>query len=115
ICLLAAGCGADDIGEQDRDRLADLAAAQPWRRRQRVATGVAEAGALAVLGSAARAADHLRSLRADTNTLPAALSAPCDVIRCVLELEPTEGVEPTTGGLQNRCSTVELRRPGRRF
>src|SRR5207249_10799446 len=25
-------------------------------------------------------------------------------------LEPTEGVEPTTGGLQNRCSTVELRR-----
>ena len=30
-------------------------------------------------------------------------------------LEPTEGVEPTTGGLQNRCSTVELRRPGARF
>jgi hypothetical protein len=30
-------------------------------------------------------------------------------------LEPTEGVEPTTGGLQNRCSTVELRRRRARF
>jgi hypothetical protein len=27
-------------------------------------------------------------------------------------MEPTEGIEPTTGGLQNRCSTVELRRRG---
>ena len=25
-----------------------------------------------------------------------------------LEVEPTVGIEPTTGGLQNRCSTAEL-------
>jgi|GEM_PF-6403385 hypothetical protein len=25
--------------------------------------------------------------------------------------EPTVGLEPTTGGLQNRCSAIELRRP----
>ena len=25
-------------------------------------------------------------------------------------IEPTEGFEPTTYGLQNRCSTTELRR-----
>jgi hypothetical protein len=24
------------------------------------------------------------------------------------EVEPTVGIEPTTGGLQNRCSTAEL-------
>ena len=27
-------------------------------------------------------------------------------------MEPAVGVEPTTDGLQNRCSTTELSRPG---
>lgn len=26
-------------------------------------------------------------------------------------MEPTAGIEPATNGLQNRCSTAELRRP----
>jgi hypothetical protein len=27
---------------------------------------------------------------------------------------PAEGLEPPTNGLQNRCSTTELSRPGRK-
>ena len=61
---LAASGGTYDIGEEDGDRLAHFAGCGPRRRRQVAATGVAETGALAVLGSAARAADHPASVRA---------------------------------------------------
>jgi hypothetical protein len=32
----------------------------------------------------------------------------CDITPCIYKLEPVVGFEPTTDGLQNRCSTTEL-------
>src|SRR6185312_3383155 len=50
----------------------------------------------------------------DSPALSASIGMPV-LINLVHVVEPTEGIEPTTGGLQNRCSTVELRRHRARF